>query len=78
MSIKKAKIFLSVMVLLSVVSGILASKAQHKFGGLWRCTTVKSGTCSGFFTTIGSNLRTSYCTNVADGTCTTTTKVKKL
>ena len=61
------------MGLLSVVGGTVAFKAQHKFDGQWSCTTIKNGTCLPNFTTIGSGLKLAYCTNDADGTCTTTT-----
>lgn len=60
---KKAKIMLSAIGLISIVSGTLAFKAQHKFGGRFKCATTSTTTsCPILATTSGITTTTLYCT----------------
>jgi len=59
---KKAKFILSAIGLISVVSGALAFKAQHRFLGTFKCSTTITTLCPVTVTTQGVPTTTLYCT----------------
>jgi len=66
---KKAKFILSAIGLISVVSGALAFKAQHRFLGKLKCSTTITTNCPVGYTTIGVTTTTLYCTLSNATTC---------
>ena len=68
---KKAKIFLTAITVLTVVGGALAFKAQNAFAGKLKCSTVQNAcpvTTTVFFrkTVVGGS--TEFCTNATNST----------
>lgn len=79
---KKAKIMLSAIGLLSVVAGAVAFKAQHRFSGSYFCTGIKT-TATIKFGTYTTNAAlpvtvTLFCTQVENLSASTTYKVRAL
>jgi hypothetical protein len=74
---KKAKILLTAVSILSVIAGTFAFKTQHKFNGRFFCTTLR-GTTTYFITRYTStNIGgiTFYCSIISTATKTITYKV---
>jgi len=66
---KKAKFILSAIGLISVVSGALAFKVQHRFLGRFKCSTTISTICITAYSTTGTPTTTLYCTLTNATTC---------
>jgi len=73
---KKAKIILSAIGLISVVSAALAFKAQHKFLGRYKCANTPATFCPAIFTIAGTPTTTLFCTLASvDTDCTNKMRV---